>query len=1049
MKRRVMSDPVRLRAGLAGLLLAFSAGSSAQVATAPTAGIIDRTPRVVALTHARLVIRPGEVVDDGVLVIRDGVIVAASAKASIPSGASVIDMGGRSLFAGFVDANSNYGLSADEKSAAERPAGRQPYAATAQNGSRHWNRKIRPETDVADLLKPDAKRAEALRKLGFTSVLTAPPSGVLRGQGALLSTAPAQRLNEVMIAPRLLQSAAFEINRGSDEYPTSLMGSIALLRQTFHDAQWQPKQLAWQGKQRDAERVEANLALDALRPVLAGEQPLLLNTDDELDIERAQRVAAEFKLKLILAGNGYEYRRASQLKAAGSSVIVPLTWPEAPAIEDPDRALDVSLAELEHWERAPFNARVLAEQGVPFAFTSAGLKKPETEFWSRLRKAVASGLDEDAALAALTTAPAQMLGVADKVGSLQPGRLAHFVVADADLFRSEQARIREVWIDGRRLAIDGSDQPDARGAWALQWSGVNGPATLQISGDKELTAKVGDSSFPALVADGRLLMYPPGKLLGLGDERVALSAALDDGRLDGRSKLPDGREIRFNGQRERSVAKAATVVKPALPVTSGYPAGEFGRSALPAAQTVLVRDATLWTQSAQGTLERADLLVEGGRIRAIGSDLAAPRDAVIIDGKGLHVSPGIIDAHSHIAIARGVNEGSHAVTSEVRIGDVLDPTDINVYRQLAGGITTSHLLHGSANPIGGQSALIKLRWGSDADGLLFDGAATSIKFALGENVKQSNWGPTFTTRYPQSRMGVPELIRDQFNAARDYSARLAVKGGAPVRRDLRLEALAEVMAGERIVNIHSYRQDEILAFARIAREYAITPVFQHILEGYKVADELAALHAGASTFSDWWAYKMEVIDAIPYNGALMTRQGVLVSFNSDDAEMARRLNSEAAKAIKFGGLSEIEALNLVTLNPAKQLRVDARVGSLEVGKDADFVIWNHSPLSTLAVPQQTWIDGRKYFDRNDARADSDRVARERARLFAKLLPERVKALAKREGKATEGGAAKSDTPKSIVIDSDGAHLHVGEALAREMRAPYHDGEPVHVCREQH
>lgn len=313
-----------------------------------------------------------------------------------------------------------------------------------------------------------------------------------------------------------------------------------------------------------------------------------------------------------------------------------------------------------------------------------------------------------------------------------------------------------------------------------------------------------------------------------------------------------------------------------------------------------------------------------------------------------------------MAVAKGVNEGTHAVTSEVRVGDVVDPTDMSLYRALAGGVTSAQLLHGSANPIGGQGQVIKLRWGADADGLRFPAAPATIKFALGENVKQANWGPQFNRRYPQTRMGVEQIDADSLLAAQEYAAALAKphKGAAPLRRDLRLEALAEVLAGKRIVHIHSYRQDEILAFARLAQRFKIVPVFQHILEGYKVADVLAELGAGASGFSDWWAYKMEVADAIPYNGALLQSQGVVASFNSDSDELVRHLNTEAAKAIKYGGLSETDALNLVTLNSAKQLRIADRVGSLEPGKDADFVLWNASPLSSFARVEQTWIDGR-------------------------------------------------------------------------------------------
>ncbi|NCT67407.1 MAG: amidohydrolase family protein [Rhodanobacteraceae bacterium] len=1028
------------------VLTVMASAGHAQVSTTPPAGIRDRTPRVVAITHARLVIKPGVVVDDGTLLVRDGLVAAAGARVSVPAGAQVVDAGGRTVYPGFIDAQSRYAQPAEaSEAAAAAPARRAAAVTPAPTGARHWNRLVHPETDLAEQLKPDAKSAGELRRLGFTSVLSTPQSGIFRGQGALVSTADAERLNEVLLAPRAAQQLAFEQGAWpSDEYPGSLMGAIALIRQTLLDARWQQEHAAWAARHAGAERGEANLALAALAPVVGNQQPVIFATSDELDYARALAIAREFKLRLALAGNGHEYRRVAELKAAGVPVIVPLATNEAPAVEDPDRALDVSLAELEHWEWAPYNARVLAEAGVPFALTAAGLKKLEEQFWPALRKAIAAGLDETAALAALTVQPAALLGVSDRLGTLEPGRQAQFLIADADLFRSDTARIHETWVDGKRYVIGNAATPDPRGHWTLSWSGLNGPAALDISGElASLNAKAGNATFPVTLGEQQMLLYPPGELVG-GKDRVAIVATLEADRFSGRVALPGGAEARVVGTRERAATRtaAAAAPKPALPGTLRYPAGEYGRAEPPASpRALVVRHATVWTQGAQGRLDDADMLVVDGRVRAVGRDLKAPTGALEIDGRGKHVTPGLIDAHSHIAIARGVNEGSHAVTSEVRIGDVLDPTDISIYRQLAGGTTAAQLLHGSANPIGGQSQIIKLRWGADADGLRLAGATPTIKFALGENVKQANWGESFTTRYPQTRMGVPELITDSFLAAQDYAERAKAKGGEPQRRDLRLEALAEILAGQRLVQIHSYRQDEILAFARVAERFHIVPTFQHVLEGYKVADVLAKLGAGASTFSDWWAYKMEVVDAIPYNGALMARQGVVVSFNSDSDELGRRLNVEAAKAVKYGGLSETEALDFVTRNPARQLHLDQRIGSLEAGHDADFVIWNAHPLSTLAYPEQTWIDGRKYFDRADDAREQARIEAERARLIAKMLPERVKALAK---------ADKGTKDKPTPAEQAAAELfeHGWHSRLASWRTPYHNSEPVDVCTDE-
>jgi imidazolonepropionase-like amidohydrolase len=451
-------------------------------------------------------------------------------------------------------------------------------------------------------------------------------------------------------------------------------------------------------------------------------------------------------------------------------------------------------------------------------------------------------------------------------------------------------------------------------------------------------------------------------------------------------------------------APATAPAKPGLDPVSGW------RSAVPEQPgAVLVRNATIWTSGAAGVLENADLLVRRGKVAAVGKGLAAPAGALVVDGTGLHVTAGIIDAHSHTAVDGAVNEGTNAVTAEVRIGDVLDPDDVNIYRELAGGLTVANVLHGSANAIGGQNQVIKLRWGSSADALKFEGAPPGIKFALGENPKQSNWNPT-EKRFPQTRMGVQELIRERFQAARDYrrqAQEFAIqkrKGAVPPRTDLQLEAIAEILEGRRLVHSHSYRADEILMLIRLADEFGVKiATFQHALESYKVAAEVAKHGAGASMFCDWWAYKFEVYDAIPWAGAIDWQKGVVVSFNSDSNELARRLNLEAAKALRYGGVPAAEALKFVTLNPAQQLGIAARVGSVEVGKDADFVIWSGDPLSNRTICLQTWIDGRRYFDRAADLALRPALDEERKALIAKVraASDKEKADKKRDEKPRE------------------------------------------------
>jgi imidazolonepropionase-like amidohydrolase len=408
---------------------------------------------------------------------------------------------------------------------------------------------------------------------------------------------------------------------------------------------------------------------------------------------------------------------------------------------------------------------------------------------------------------------------------------------------------------------------------------------------------------------------------------------------------------------------------------------------------LVIRNATILTVS-HGTLEKGDILIQDGKIAAIGADVKAPADARVIDGTGQFVMPGIVDCHSHIAIDGDVNEGSVSVSSMVNIADVLNANDVAIYRDLAGGVTTANVLHGSANSIGGQTVVIKLRWGQPADKLPFEGALPGIKFALGENPKRSNFrAPGMPDRYPATRMGVEETIRGAFTEARDYKKswdeydkRIAAgeKGVVMPRRDLKLDPLVEVLEGKRYVHAHCYREDEILMLLRVAKEFGFkVQTLQHVLEGYKVADEIAAAGTGASTFSDWWAYKVEAYDAIPYNAALMTRRGVVVSINSDDAAEASHLNQEAAKSMHYGDLSHDEAVKLVTLNPAIQLGIDKRVGSIDVGKDADLVIYNHDPMSAYAVVQKTLIDGHVYFDRERDILGRPALEQERKDLLAK------------------------------------------------------------------
>ena len=523
--------------------------------------------------------------------------------------------------------------------------------------------------------------------------------------------------------------------------------------------------------------------------------------------------------------------------------------------------------------------------------------------------------------------------------------------------------------------------------------------TFDLADDKELKAK------KVVVKKDLITIVVSGEALET-DGYVQLSGVVTGDSITGNGIMPDGDRFQFTFKPNDVAADDDTdsddteVAKDddtSDEVTGGLPPeelvmplGAYGVEAAPAQRKVFIRGATIWTEGPEGIIEDGCLIVAGGKIAYVGpaaEDKLTP-DMLVIEAEGKHITPGLLDCHSHTGISGGVNEGSQAVTAEVRIADVINPDDINFYRQLAGGLTTINQLHGSANPIGGQNSVIKLKWGAATDQLRIPDAIEGIKFALGENPKRSSG------RYPDTRMGVATVIRDAFTAASDYKKTwdryLSLpteqrENVMPPRRDLELDALVEILDGERLVHSHSYRQDEILMLIRIADDFGFTiGTFQHVLEGYKIAEAIAEHGAGASTFSDWWAYKVEVQDAIPFNGALMTNVGVVVSFNSDSSELARRMNTEASKAVRYGGLDPHEALKLVTINPARQLRIDHRVGSLEVGKDADFVVWSASPLSTYARCEQTWIEGARYFDLRTDEALRTKINSERQRIIQKI-----------------------------------------------------------------
>ncbi len=984
----------RLAATFTFLLFLPSLLHSAPPSTKPVEGLRDNTPSTYALTNARVVIAVGKTIDRATIVVRDHVVLGVGKDVRIPEEARIIDMAGRTIYPGIIDAFREATVD----------------TAILKKGAPHWNPNVRPQLNMADQFAADKALNKELRRQGIVARLVAPSGGVIKGTSAVVSTGDEPNSHGVLNRA-VAQHIRLTVSRGRDrkQFPNSPMGAVALARQAFYDADWHQK--AWTAYRADStlSRPEQNDALDALGGWLDGNGLMIADTSNELFVLRADGFAREFGLNLAIRGSGNEYRRIDAVRATGRSVIVPVNFPKPPNVATPESAMNVTLESLMHWDIAPENPGRLDRAGIRIALTSHGL--PDAgKYLDAVRKAIDRGLDADSALRAMTETPATLFDVDEQLGTIETGKLASFVVADGDLF-DKKTKVLETWVAGKRFEVKPQFKSDPRGNWSFGVKGQASGLVLKIDGQpgklsgtiRRSKSKSKDETKLDKVGlhDARLSCVFNAEKFGL-EGAAQLSAVLDESdepTLIGYVVWPDGRQAEFVAS--RSAAKpepdeskpdkdAKEEISKEASFAINYPMGAFGRTTKPEQSELVVKGATIWTCGPAGVVEDAMLLVRGGKIVAVGKDIAVPKGTRVVDVSGSHVTPGIIDCHSHMATDGGVNESTQAVTAEVRIGDFVDADDIAIYRQLAGGVTCANILHGSANPIGGQNQVIKFRWGALPEQLKFARAPQGIKFALGENVKQSNWGDDYTTRYPQTRMGVEQIMRDEFQAAREYQKRRADwkknHRGLPPRRDLELDAISEILHGTRWIHCHSYRQDEILALIRVLDDFDVTiGSFQHILEGYKVADAMAKHGATGSAFSDWWAYKFEVYDAIPYNGALMHHAGVNVSFNSDDRELARHLNHEAAKAVKYGGIEPAEALKFVTLNPAIQLRIDTHVGSLEAGKDADFVVWSGSPLSVFSRCQQTWVDGRKYFDLGEDQELRTQVANMRTTLIQKIL----------------------------------------------------------------
>lgn len=955
---------------------------------------------VIALKNATIIISPSKTIQKGTLIIQNDKIINVGTDlfVLIPDDAFVIDMEGKTIVPAFIEAYSSLGL--------PKIQGRYsfyPQLETSKSGAYHWNESIHPEVDASLLYSFDEKKIEEYIKMGFGVVATHQNDGICQGNSAVFSLGTSNYSKQLIKAKG---NPFFSFNKGisNQTYPSSQMGSIALLRQTLYDLKWY----------QHATHKENNLSLDALLNQI--KDTVIFQTEDKYEILRAQKIANEFGLQFIYIGSGNEYEILDELSKIKPTIILPLNFPLPYDVKDPYITKEIPLSELKHWELAPSNAFLLNKNNIPIAFTSHGLN--HDKFWKNIKMAMRYGLKENEVLEALTMSPAKIFGIEQDFGSLEKGKKASFSIYDSNPF-SEEATLLETWILGEQKVHITKQTIDVRGIYNIALDDEY--LTLEIIGTKEkpkgkikkknittttqknlnplkrnkpiLEEKIDTLEIPCyvnLIGNDITLQFLSEDFKWKGNVSLHAKVNMKFGVFEGDGTLADGTWVKWSairnekGEKEKKDKEKLTD-KNEIP-TVWFPNMAYGFTEKPTKENVVIEHVTLWTNEQEGIVDDGTIVLENGKIKFAGKgNYPVPKNAKIIDGKGKHVTSGIIDEHSHIAISKGVNEGGQAISAEVSIADVIRANDINIYRQLSGGVTAAQLLHGSANPIGGQSALVKLKWGHSPEEMLIPNAPKFIKFALGENVKQSNLGDFNKIRFPQTRMGVEQIMYDAFERTKKYEKE-KTENPNTYRRDLELETVHEVLKGERFITCHSYVQSEINMLIHIADSMKFkVNTFTHALEGYKISDKIKNHGAGTSTFSDWWAYKHEVNDAIPYNAAILHKMGIVTVINSDDPEMGRRLNQEAAKIIKYGGISEIEAWKMVTLNPAKILHLDDRMGSLKIGKDADVVLWSGNPLSIDAQVEMTFVDGELLFDQKRDLELRKHNQAEKARIITNMI----------------------------------------------------------------
>lgn len=981
----------------------------------PTNGVKDSRQHFTAFTNAQIYLGEGQYLSNGTLIIQEDRIVDVGPSLILPPNTVEYDLNGKFIYPSFIELNSAFGMPEVKATSSNGPQ-----LESNKKGPYFWNETIKAEQEAAEMFTYQESSASSYRKMGFGTVISHQTDGIIRGTSAAILLS--EEKEKQLLKPNTAMHYSFFKGKSKQSNPNSLMGIIALIRQVHYDLAWYTQQ---------EESVKNNLTLNALEK--HQNLPKIIDAGNTLSELRADRMGDEFGIQFIIKGDGKEYQRIKSIRKTGAPLIIPVNYPKPYDVSDPYDAKQLSLARMKEWESADENIAHLQQADISYAITSTGLKDAKG-FHGNLERAIIKGVSRDKIIDALTHIPAKWMGIENKVGALKKDYLANFFIATDSIFKPQTDMLSN-WVAGKEYVLKELAFTNLIGEYSLnidkslqfelniEGSPEKPKATIHLKNEEEFSSA-------KIQLEGQRVSI----VFSLKDVQYRLSGSANDGAariLSGKTILKNEwvnwAAIKKKAEKKTKKAEQDTTNRPKKNLAQvNFPNKAYGWDSLPNKEAIVFRNATIWTNESDGILREHDLVMFDGKIQMVGYKINLEvmfpdklGELKEVDLKGKHLTSGIIDEHSHIAIERGVNEASQSVTAEVRIGDVINSEDVNIYRQLSGGVTAAQLLHGSANSIGGQSALIKLRWGHTPEEMKIEGAPGFIKFALGENVKQSNWGDRNTIRFPQTRMGVEQVFYDAFSRAHEYRAEQKLyasknkkekKTAIQPRVDLELEALSEIIDTQRFITCHSYIQSEINMLMHMADSMGIQiNTFTHVLEGYKVADKLKEHGAAGSTFSDWWAYKFEVNDATPYNGALMHQQGVLTGFNSDDAEMGRRLNQEAAKAVKYGGLSEEEAWKFVTLNPAKMLHLDDHMGSIKVGKDADLVIWSGNPLSIYSKAEQTYIDGIKYFDLDRDKEMRKRIRSERERIIELMLNEKSK------GKAVQ--KVKNETKKRYECDT--------------------------------